>query len=71
MEVAVSSHFYRELNKDQTTLLLYLLLHRNPDVAGFILSRADIDNLVSFMYLRKQGRNSVHIPSIVSLLAEF
>ena len=38
---------YRDLHKDQTTLLLYLLLHRNPNVASFILSRTDIDNLVS------------------------
>lgn len=36
----------RDLHKDQTTLLLYLLLHRNPNVATFILSRTDIDNLV-------------------------
>ncbi|XP_022799189.1 dymeclin-like [Stylophora pistillata] len=36
----------RDLHKDQTTLLLYLLLHRNPSVASFILSRTDIDNLV-------------------------
>ncbi|XP_068711607.1 dymeclin-like [Montipora capricornis] len=36
----------RDFHKDQTTLLLYLLLHRNPNVAAFILSRTDIDNLV-------------------------
>lgn len=36
----------RDLHKDQTTLLLYLLLHRNSNVASFILSRTDIDNLV-------------------------
>lgn len=36
----------RDLHKDQTTLLLYLLLHRNSSVASFILSRTDIDNLV-------------------------
>ena len=39
----------RDLHKDQTTLLLYLLLHRNPNVATFILSRTDIDNLVSVL----------------------
>lgn len=41
----------RDLHKDQTTLLLYLLLHRNPNVATFILSRTDIDNLVSVFFL--------------------
>lgn len=35
-----------DLHKDQTTLLLYLLLHRNPNVSTFILSKTDIDNLV-------------------------
>ena len=40
----------RDLHKDQTTLLLYLLLHRNPNVATFILSRTDIDNLVSVFF---------------------
>ena len=41
----------RDLHKDQTTLLLYLLLHRNPNVASFILSRTDIDNLVRDIFI--------------------
>lgn len=41
----------RDLHKDQTTLLLYLLLHRNSSVASFILSRTDIDNLVRAIFL--------------------
>ncbi|KAF4518163.1 hypothetical protein B566_EDAN007854, partial [Ephemera danica] len=31
---------------DQTTLLLYLLLHRNPNMRAFLLARADIELLV-------------------------
>jgi hypothetical protein len=31
---------------DQTTLLLYLLLHRNPAMRTFLLARADIELLV-------------------------
>ena len=36
-----------QLHTDQTTLLLYLLLHRNPTIASYLLSRTDIDHLVS------------------------
>ncbi|XP_031560113.1 dymeclin-like isoform X2 [Actinia tenebrosa] len=35
-----------DLQHDQTTLLLYLLLHRNPNVSSFVLPRKDIDQLV-------------------------
>nr|KAI8752104.1 dymeclin-like [Biomphalaria glabrata] len=34
------------LHDDQTTLLLYLLLHQNPNMKAFILSRTNIDLLV-------------------------
>lgn len=34
------------LNDDQTTLLLYLLLHRNVQFKNFVLSRTDVDALV-------------------------
>ncbi|KXJ28564.1 dymeclin [Exaiptasia diaphana] len=34
------------LEFDQTTLLLYLLLHRNPNVSSFTFARKDIDKLV-------------------------
>ena len=34
------------LNTEQTTLLLYMLLHRVEAVRAFILSRANIDQLV-------------------------
>ena len=35
------------LRDDQTTLLLYLLIHRNIGVKAFIFSRTNIDLLVS------------------------
>ena len=35
------------LKDDQTTLLLYLLIHRNVQMKAFILSRTNIDSLVS------------------------
>ena len=35
------------LNDDQVTLFLYLLLHRNPNYKAFVLSRTNIDQLVS------------------------
>ena len=36
----------RTLHTEQTTLLLYMLLHRVESVRAFILSRANIDHLV-------------------------
>ncbi|KAL5020400.1 hypothetical protein ScPMuIL_003292 [Solemya velum] len=52
------------LRDDQTTLLLYLLIHQNEGMKAFILSRTNIDQLV--MPLLKilygaQDRNSHHI----------
>ena len=35
------------LKEDQVTLFLYLLLHRNPHFKAFVLSRTNIDQLVS------------------------
>ena len=35
------------LKDDQVTLFLYLLLHRNPQYKAFVLSRTNIDQLVS------------------------
>lgn len=35
------------LRDDETTLLLYLLLHRNLNFRSFLISRADIELLVS------------------------
>ncbi|XP_028418977.1 dymeclin-like [Dendronephthya gigantea] len=53
-----------QLHTDQTTLLLYLLLHRNPTIASYLLSRTDIDNLVipilKLLYTAEE-QNSHHI----------
>lgn len=38
---------FRQLNNDQTTLFLYLLLQGNSDFASFVFSRSDIDQLVN------------------------
>lgn len=38
---------YSQLTNEQTTLFLYLLLQGNSSIASFILSRSDIDLLVS------------------------
>jgi len=35
-------------SSDQTTLLLYLLVHRNRHVKTYIMARSDIELLVSF-----------------------
>ncbi|CAI9733168.1 Hypothetical predicted protein [Octopus vulgaris] len=52
------------LRDDQTTLLLYLLLHRNSHMKAFILSRTNIDSLVmpilQILY-HAQDKNSHHI----------
>ncbi|XP_053388105.1 dymeclin-like isoform X2 [Mercenaria mercenaria] len=52
------------LRDDQTTLLLYLLIHRNPNMKAFILSRTNIDLLVmpllKILY-HAQDKNSHHI----------
>ena len=43
---------------DQTTLLLYLLLHKNTAFRHFVLSRTDLDALVSsFTCYRGRGRS--------------
>lgn len=52
------------LKDDQTTLLLYLLIHRNVQMKAFILSRTNIDHLVmpllKILY-HAQDKNSHHI----------
>ncbi|KAK3095350.1 hypothetical protein FSP39_013559 [Pinctada imbricata] len=52
------------LRDDQTTLLLYLLIHRNANMKAFIFSRTNIDSLVmpllKILY-NAQDRNSHHI----------
>ncbi|KAJ8311402.1 hypothetical protein KUTeg_010757 [Tegillarca granosa] len=52
------------LRDDQSTLLLYLLIHRNVNMKAFILSRTNIDALVmpilKILY-NAQDRNSHHI----------
>ena len=35
------------LKEDQTTLLLYLLMHRNVTIKAFVMSRTNMDQLVS------------------------
>ncbi|KAK7084960.1 hypothetical protein SK128_027778 [Halocaridina rubra] len=37
---------YTHLHDDQTTLLLYLLLHKNDDFRTYVLSRTDMENLI-------------------------
>ncbi|KAK4319387.1 hypothetical protein Pmani_009670 [Petrolisthes manimaculis] len=37
---------YTHLRDDQTTLLLYLLLHKNDDFRTYVLSRTDMESLV-------------------------
>jgi len=50
------------LKDDQTTLLLYLLLHRNLAMKAFILSRTSMDSLVSdfLLCLLSCSRTLVH-----------
>ncbi|XP_072032862.1 dymeclin-like [Amphiura filiformis] len=56
--------FCKHLGDDQTTLLLYLLLHRNLNFRTFILSRTNIDQLMmpllKILY-NAQDKNSHHI----------
>lgn len=35
---------------DQVTLLLYTLLHQNPNMKNYMLSRTDMENLVSMSW---------------------
>ncbi|XP_071098647.1 dymeclin-like [Haliotis cracherodii] len=52
------------LRDDQTTLLLYLLIHQNTSMKAFILSRTNIDQLVMpllHILYQAQERNSHHI----------
>ncbi|KAL4216561.1 hypothetical protein ACF0H5_024284 [Mactra antiquata] len=62
------TEFYKTLcstlRDDQSTLLLYLLIHRNSNMKTFILSRSNIDQLVmpllKILY-HAQDKNSHHI----------
>ena len=47
---------------DQTTLLLYLLIHRNADMKAFIFSRTNIDSLVR-LSKGSEGRSD-HTPAV-------
>lgn len=45
---------------DQTTLLLYLLIHCNANMRSFIISRADIEQLVGlFIFIQKMAVCSI------------
>ncbi|XP_077993029.1 dymeclin-like [Glandiceps talaboti] len=56
--------FCKYMKDDQMTLLLYLLLHRNPNIRAYVLSRTNIEQLVvpilKILY-DAQERNSHHI----------
>ncbi|XP_046856978.1 dymeclin-like [Xenia sp. Carnegie-2017] len=58
--ITISSQLYT----DETTLLLYLLLHRNPIIASYMLSRTDIERLIlpilKLLYSAEE-QNSHHI----------
>ena len=62
------------LKEDQTTLLLYLLLHRNIAMKAFILSRTSMDSLVGgAVCLVQCGWFSVHstLSPLFSLIVFF
>lgn len=40
-----------QMNCDETTLLLYFLLHRNTTFKSYVMSRTDIELLVSPTYI--------------------
>ena len=56
----LSSH--RQLQTEQTALLLYFLLHGNQNMASFIFSRSDVDALVLplLQQLLRSGEDSSH-----------
>ncbi|GCB79360.1 hypothetical protein scyTo_0015966, partial [Scyliorhinus torazame] len=37
---------YEQQKSDQATLLLYTLLHQNPNVRTYVLARTDVENLI-------------------------
>ena len=53
---------HRQLQTEQTALLLYFLLHGNPNMASFIFSRSDVDALVLPLLhqLYRSGEDSSH-----------
>lgn len=40
-----------KVNGDSATLLLYILLHRNPSFKAFLLAREDLERLVNIVNL--------------------
>ncbi|XP_067839523.1 dymeclin [Heptranchias perlo] len=55
---------YEQQKSDQATLLLYTLLHQNPNVRTYVLARTDVENLVlpilEILY-HVEERNSHHV----------
>ncbi|XP_072353535.1 dymeclin isoform X1 [Scyliorhinus torazame] len=55
---------YEQQKSDQATLLLYTLLHQNPNVRTYVLARTDVENLVlpilETLYCVEE-RNSHHV----------
>ena len=41
------------VHTDQSTLLLYMLLHRNQHFKAYVISRTNIDQIVKFFLLLK------------------
>ena len=49
---------FRDLQKDQTVLLLYTMLHRNESFLQHVLQREDLESLVSHFKLLHQFTSS-------------
>ncbi|XP_062511893.1 dymeclin-like isoform X2 [Corticium candelabrum] len=62
----------RDLKQDQAILLLYMLLHENTNMAAFIFSRSDVENLVlpilKLLYSPEQKNSHLVYMALIVLL---
>ncbi|XP_069779964.1 dymeclin isoform X1 [Narcine bancroftii] len=64
---------YEQQRSDQATLLLYTLLHQNPNVRTYVLARTDVENLVlpilEILYdVEKRNSHHVYMALIILLI---
>ncbi|XP_062898668.1 dymeclin isoform X1 [Mobula hypostoma] len=64
---------YEQQKSDQATLLLYTLLHQNPNVRTYVLARTDVENLVLpileiLYHVEKRNSHHVYMALIILLI---
>ena len=56
------------VHTDQSTLLLYMLLHRNQHFKAYVISRTNIDQIVGFLFLCSSRTSSVQVLPVLRVI---